>query len=142
MFWSVKQHNKNVKCVETTLTKLCNQSNHSMKSYVIKISICLFHWSSLAVPGRQRINLIKSLPSLQSVILPVLVSICLIYDAIGEDPALLPKQRVDIITRCVTTQHQYICLAQRSTHARTGLYFLIESFVPFWKKLFSFVQVQ
>ena len=26
------------------------------------------------------------------IVLPVLVSICLIYDAIGEDPALLPKQ--------------------------------------------------
>ena len=61
MFWSVKQHNKNVKCVETTLTKLCNQSNHSMKSYVIKIPICHSHWSSVAVTG-SGINLIKTCP--------------------------------------------------------------------------------
>ena len=82
MFWSVKQHYKNVKCVETTLTKLCNQSNHSMKSHVIKIPICHSHWSSepLSTSG---INLIKILLQTQSVILPVLVSICLIYVAIG-----------------------------------------------------------
>lgn len=82
MFWSVKQHNKNVKCVETTLTKLCNQSNHSMKSHVIKIPSCHSHWSSepLSTSG---INLIKILLETESVILPVLVSICLIYVAIG-----------------------------------------------------------
>ena len=137
MFWSVKQHNKNVKCVETTLTKVCNQSNHSMKSYVIKISICLFHWSSLAVPGRQRINLIKSLPSLQSVILPVLVSICLIYGSDGGDPANRPN-RVDIITRCVTTHRRYICLAQSGETKTISNW----KFCPFLEKLFSFVQVQ
>ena len=60
MFWSVKQHNKNVKCVETTLTKLCNQSNHSMKSHVIKIPICHSHWSA-EPPSTSGINLIKIL---------------------------------------------------------------------------------
>ena len=82
MFWSVKQHNKNVKCVETTLTKLCNQSNHSMKSHVIKIPICHSHWSA-EPPSTSGINLIKILLETESVILPVLVSICLIYVAIG-----------------------------------------------------------
>ena len=44
-------------------------------------------------PSTSGINLIKILLQTQWVVLlPVLVSICLIYDPIGEDPALLPKQ--------------------------------------------------
>ena len=139
MFWSVKQHNKNVKCVETTLTKLCNQSNHSMKSPVIKLPICHSHWSP-GHPSTSGINLIKIL-----VASPVSDSITGVSFNMSDlwchwwGSRSSTQTRVDIITRCVTTQHQYICLARRT---RQPDYFIIESFVPFWKKLFSFVQVQ
>ena len=120
VFRSVRQHNKNVKCVETTLTKLCNQSNHSMKSPVIKLPICHSHWSP-GHPSTSGINLIKIL-----VASPVSDSITGVSFNMSDlwchwwGSRSSTQTRVDIITRCVTTQHQYICLAETSHQTTPG----------------------
>ena len=141
MFWSVKQHNKNVKCVETTLTKLCNQSNHSMKSHVIKIPICHSHWSA-EPPSTSGINLIKILGA--SPVSDIITGVSFNMSDLwchwwGSRSA---TQTEWTLSQDVSQPNTNIFVWLSTHHTAGPDYFLIESFVPFWEKLFSFVQVQ